>query len=130
MPALERVVGTRVVADPAALDAFAAGLPATTVLIRPAPDDLFVVDLDPATVAVDDPHAIIEDERGFAGGWSTLDAIRRHLEWSPPTDRPVLAQGAVAGVPAKLWIAADDRVLVLTAAPHAAVLAERLGWTD
>lgn len=130
MPALERLAGARIVADPDALDAFVAALPATTLAVRPAPDDAFVLDLDPSMVQVDDPHAIIEDERGFVGAWSTLEALRRHLEWSPPTECPTLAQGSIAGVPAKLWIAADDRVFVVTAAPFAAVLAERLGWAD
>jgi hypothetical protein len=35
----------------------------------------------------------------------------------------------VAGVPAKLWIADDERVLLITAKAYADVLAERLRWT-
>jgi hypothetical protein len=127
VPALERLVGTRVVADPAAIDAMVAALPSSIVVIRAAPDDAFAIGV--AGAAVDDPHAIIEDERGFVGGWCGIDAIRPHIEWSVPTERPVLAQGSIAGAPAKLWILDDDRVLLVTAAPYADVLAERLGWS-
>ncbi len=127
MPALDRSPGTRVVADPAAIDAWLAGLPPSTIVIRPAPDDAFAIGV--ATAEVADPHAIVVDERGFVGGWCTLEDLRRHLEWTPPTERPALAQGSVAGVPAKLWIAADDRVFLVTAAAYADVLAERLRWT-
>jgi hypothetical protein len=127
VPALERLVGRRVVADPAAIDAMVAGLPTSIVVIRAAPDDAFAIGVTGA--AVDDPHAIIEDERGFVGGWCGIDDIRPHIEWSVPTERPVLAQGSIAGVPAKLWIQDDDRVLLVTAVPYADVLAERLGWS-
>jgi hypothetical protein len=135
VPALEPMRGLRVVADPEALDAArwkpstaardAAARTAVTIL-RLAPDDAFA--LGATSVNVDDEHAIIEDERGFVGGWCALDAIRRHLEWSPPTERPALTQGSIAGVPAKLWLPDDGEVLVVTAAAYADVLAERLGW--
>jgi hypothetical protein len=121
------LIGVRVVADPAAIDAWVATLEPSTVVIRPAPDDAFAIDV--ASAQVDDPHAVVEDERGFVGGWSTLEGLRRHLEWTPPTDRPTLAQGSIAGVPAKLWIVDDEHVLVVAAAAHADVLAERLRWT-
>ena len=129
MPALDRLRGTRVVADPTAIDALIATLLTTTVVIRPAPDDVFLDDVEVGDVHLDDPHAIIEAERGFVGGWCTLDDLRRHLEWTPPIARPALAQGSVAGVPAKLWIETDDRVFLVTAAAYADVLAERLRWT-
>ena len=140
MPALEPLRGLRVVADPGSLDAArwkpsraatrgaatrTAATSAVTVL-RLAPDDAFA--LGATGVAVDDEHAIIEDERGFLGGWCALDAIRLHLEWSPPTERPALTQGSIAGVPAKLWLPDGDQVLVITAAAYADVLGERLGW--
>ena len=127
MPALERLTGVRVVAAPADIDAWVAILDPSTVVIRPAPDDAFAIDVSSAQV--DDSHAIVEDERGFVGGWSTLDGLRRHLEWTPPTDRPTLAQGSIAGVPGKLWIVDDEHVLVVAAAAHADVLGERLRWT-
>jgi hypothetical protein len=127
VPALDRLAGTRVVADPAAIDAWVATLPSSTVVIRPAPDDALAIGIDGALNV--DPHAIVEDEHGFVGGWCTLEELRRHLEWTPPTERPTLAQGSVAGVPAKLWIVDDERVLLVTAAAYAEVLVERLRWT-
>lgn len=128
MPALERLEGTRVVADPAAIDAMVGALAPSIVVLRFAPDDVFAIDVSSA--AVDDPDAIIETEHGFVGGWSGLDAIRPHLEWSLPTERPALAQGSIAGVPAKLYLPEDGAdVLVVTAAAYAATLAERLGWS-
>ncbi len=130
MPALERLEGTRVVADPAAIDSMVGALAPSTVVLRFAPDDAFAIGV--AGAAVDDPHAIIEDEHGFVGGWCGIDGIRPHLEWSLPTDRPALAQGSIAGVPAKLYLPADGGdtdVLVVTAAAYGATLAERLGWS-
>lgn len=129
MPALERLAGTRVVADPAAIDSMVGALAPSTVVLRFAPDDAFV--LDAGDISVDDPHAIIEDEHGFVGGWCGIDDIRPHLEWSVPTGRLALAQGSIAGVPAKLYLPeeGDNDVLVVTAAAYAATLAERLGWS-
>jgi hypothetical protein len=127
VPALERLFGIRVVADPAAIDAAVGALPPSSVVLRFAPDDAFAIGVPGARV--DDPHAIIEDEHGFVGGWCSIDDIRPHVEWSIPSERSVLAQGSVAGVPAKLWIVDEDRVLLVTAAPYAATLAERLGWS-
>ena len=43
-----------------------------------------------------------------------------------------LAQGSVAGVPAKIWLpdAADpDRAFLVATAAASATLAERIGWT-
>ena len=94
MPALERLRGLRVVADPAALDGARWHGDGVTVL-RFAPDDAFAIDAD--DVDVDDEHAIIEPEAGFAGAWLGLDEVVGHLEWSVPTERPALAQGSVAG---------------------------------
>lgn len=129
MPALDRLVGTRVVADPAAIDSMVAALPPSTVVLRLAPDDAFVLD-GIGGIGVDDPHAVIEDEHGFVGGWCGIDAIRPHLEWSLPTERPALAQGSIAGVPAKLYMPErDGDALVVTAAAYGATLAERLGWS-
>jgi len=44
-----------------------------------------------------------------------------------PTARPALAQGSIAGVPAKLWLPADGDALLLTAAAYADELSRRLG---
>ena len=130
MPALEPLVGLRVVADPAALDA-ARWEPATEhdgpiVVLRFAPDEAFAIGVVGVTLA--DPDAIVEDERGYVGAWCAFDAIRAKTEWAPPAARPALAQGSVAGVPAKVWLPDDGDVLVVATATHAAGLAERLGW--
>ena len=126
MPALERLHGLRVVADPAALDAARWQGDDVTVL-RLAPDDAFAINA--GAVEVDDEHAIVEPEAGFAGAWLSLDAIAHHVDWSIPSERPALAQGAVAQVPARIWIpggADPDRALLITAAAYADELASRL----
>lgn len=128
MPALDRLVGTRIVADPTAIDAMVGGLAPSIVVLRFAPDDAFAIDVTSA--AVDDPDAIIEAEHGFVGGWCGIDDIRPHVEWSMPTERPALAQGSIAGVPAKLYLPEDGaEALVVTTAAYAATLTERLGWS-
>jgi hypothetical protein len=129
VPVLERLRGLRVVADPAALEAARWHGEDVTVL-RFAPDDAF--GLGAEAVEVDDEHAIIEAETGYVGVWLSVDELVPHLEWSLPAERPVLAQGAVAGVPAKVWLPDDgqDRgghdALLLTAAAYADELAGRL----
>ena len=97
MPALERLHGLRVVADPDALDTARWQGDDLTVL-RLAPDDAFAIGA--TDVDIDDQHAIVESETGFAGAWLPLEVVARHIEWSLPTERPTLAQGAVANVPA------------------------------
>lgn len=126
MPALERLHGIRVVADPAAIDS-ARWHGDGVLVLRFAPDEAFGVG---ATAAqLDDPHAIIEPEAAFVGAVISLDDVRRRLEWALPSDRPVLAQGALAGVPVKLWVARDDGSAFLVAyAASARELIERLGW--
>lgn len=123
---LEHLVGTRIVATPAALDA--ARWPDTARVLRIAPDEVFIV----ASVSADsvsDPHAIIVPDAGFAGVWvaapEALDFLERSCEWELPADRPAFAQGAVAGLPLKLWFE-HDRVLFIVPAPYAADLEERM----
>jgi hypothetical protein len=123
VPALERLQGLRVVADPAALDAARWRGDDLTVL-RVAADDAFAIGA--TDVEIDDQHAIVESEPGFAGAWMSLDAVAHHIEWSLPTERPVLAQGAVANVPARIWLPDDGDVLLITAAAYAVELASRL----
>ena len=123
MPALERLQGLRVVADPAALDAARWQGDDLTVL-RLAPDDAFAIGA--TDVEIDDQHAIVESEPGFAGAWLPLDAVAHHIEWSLPTERPTLAQGAVANVPARLWLPDDGDALLITAAAYAVELESRL----
>ena len=80
-------------------------------------------------MTLDDPDAIVEDERGYVGAWCPFEVIRPQTEWSPPADRPALAQGSIAGVPAKVWLPDDGDVLVVATAAQAAGLAEKLGWS-
>ena len=130
MPALEGLRGLRVIADAGSLDSARwSGAPdlAPITVLRFAPDDAFAVGA--TTVEVEDEYAVVAHEHGFVGGWCATDAIRPHLEWSLPAERPVLAQGSIAGVPAKLWLPGEGEGLLVTAAAHAVVLAERLGWS-
>ena len=137
MPALERLRGIRVVAEPSAIDAArwsgdrtrtGASVGEVTVL-RFAPDEAFAVGA--RHVDIDDEHAIIDDERGFVGAWcEAADSgdLESHIEWQLD-DFGVLAQGSIAGVPSKvLWPRDEGRFLVLTPAAYADELASRLGW--
>ena len=120
----ERLHGLRVIADPATLDAARWSGEGVTVL-RIAPDDAFAIDA--VGVEIDDKHAIVEPETGFSGAWVGLDAVRRHAEWAIPKQRPALAQGNVATVPAKVWLPdGGGTVLLITAAAYADELARRL----
>jgi hypothetical protein len=124
VPALDRLHGLRVVADPAALDtARWQGGPGMIVL-RLAPDDAFGIGAE--GVDVDDEHAIIEPDAGFVGAWLPAELIGHHTEWSVPWERPALAQGAVAQVPARVWLPDEGDALLITAAAYADDLAGRL----
>lgn len=143
MLVLETLFGTRINALPAALDAAAWG--PNTIAMRISADDLFVYNdmSSPKDVSVDtilalDEHAIIESETGFCGGWlapNQLEQVLRQIEWTLPTHRPALAQGFIAGVPAKLWLTdtvpqfGHDTVtaFLLCGRPNVADLLERLG---
>jgi hypothetical protein len=115
--------GVRVVASPDMLDALA--WPDGVAALRLAPDDLLVLD----GVQVEVAPALVEEETGFVGWWLTLeelhDQVLEHVDWPLPVSRPALAQGLIAGVPAKLWLT-HDRALLLCAAAYAHELAERL----
>jgi hypothetical protein len=124
VPALDRLRGVRVVADPPSLDRATWRGDDITVL-RLAPDDAFGVGA--TSVDLEDEYAIIEDEVGFVGAWLDPDDVVPHIEWSLPTARPALAQGSIAGVPAKLWLPADGDALLLTTAAYADELTRRLG---
>ncbi len=125
MPALERRPGIRVVADPVAIDGarWAGDAP---LILRLAPDE--ALGLGATGVEVDDPHAIVVEEAGFSAAAVDIDDVNAHIEWSLPTDRPALAQGSIAGVPAKLWLTEEGATLVVQSA-WAADLADRLGWS-
>lgn len=126
MRAHEPLSAIRVVADPQALDGLA--WPAGTATLQLAPDDVLVIGATQAELA--DEHAIVEDETGLVGWWLTTDELADrvlpHVEWPLPATRPAVAQGMVAGVPAKIWLT-EDRALLLCAAAYAHELAGRLG---
>jgi len=123
--ALEAMPGLRVVATPEALDG--ALWSEDAIVLRFAPDDAFAIGMSDVALADDD--AIVEPERGFVGTWLTrdelVDHVQPHIEWPLPAARPALAQGLIAGVPAKLWLE-DDRALLLCAAAYTHELTERL----
>ena len=126
MRAPERLAAIRVVADPRTLDDLA--WPDATAILRLAPDDVLVIGATSPQLTAE--HAIVEDETGQVGWWLTADELTDlvlpHVEWALPANRPALAQGLVAGVPAKIWLT-EDRALLLCAAAYANELAERLG---
>ncbi len=126
MPALEPVAGVRVVAAPAALDG-ARWSGDDVDVIRIAPDE--ALGLGASAVEVDDPDAIVETESGFVVALlddSELHAVAAHTEWQIPTATGELAQGKIAGVPAKV-VGGRPALLVVQSA-YAAELRERLGW--
>jgi len=123
VPALDRLRGIRVVADPAHIDRATWTGDGITIL-RLAPDDAFAIGA--TSVEIDDEHAIIEDEVGFVGAWLDPAEVTPHIEWPLPAERPALAQGLIAGVPAKLWLPDDGDALLVTAAAYADELTSRL----
>jgi ABC-type Fe3+-hydroxamate transport system substrate-binding protein len=132
VPALERlperINAIRIVATPAALDAIA--WPAGALALRIAPDEAIITaDVKPDAILIHDPHAIVVAESGFAAAWiaadEALDFLEHACEWELPRERPAFAQGAVAGLPVKLWLE-QDRVLFLVPAPFAIDLKERM----
>jgi hypothetical protein len=119
----EPLIGLRVVAAPAALDALA--WPDGVGALRFAADDLFALDAT-ATKLRD---AVVEEERGFVGWWLSLEELEElvaeHIDWPLPKTWPALGQGLIAGVPAKLWLT-NDRALLLATAAYAHELMDRL----
>lgn len=123
MLAAEPLRGQRVVADPASIDALAAALPPQVLILRFAPDEALV--LGAATLQTDDPHAIVVDEVGFVAVTVGRDVVGRHVDWTLPP-AAAFAQGAIAGVPAKLSWLPDGRARVVTHAAYLADLQARL----
>jgi hypothetical protein len=125
VPAAEILRGHRLVATPAAIDG--AVLPADAVILRIAPDDALVVGAGP--IVVTDDHAIIEPDTGWSAmrvsEERALAVLVHHAAWKPPADRPVLVQGMVAGLAAKVYLD-GDRSMLIVATPFAAELEERL----
>lgn len=123
MLVLDPIRGLRVIASPKALEDARWSGPVTVV--RLAPDEVLAIDA--IAVDVDDVHAIVERETGFVGAPLTPDDLERvvaHMDWPLPTEPGVLAQGKIAGVPAKVLI--GEPPLLLTHAAFAAELVSRL----
>ena len=94
-------------------------------VLRIAPDDAIVTGT--AVLIVDDPFAIVEPEYAFVHWRLTtaeFDGVRRHIEWPLPAEGE-LGQGLIAAVPAKIMIA-PDHVLLVVSASLADDLSERL----
>ena len=126
MPALEPVAGIRVVAAPAVLDGARWSGDDVDVL-RTAPDE--ALGLGATAVEVDDPDAIEEPEAGFVVALlddDDLRSIAAHTDWELPTATGELAQGKIAGVPAK--VVGGRPALLITNTAYADELRERLGW--
>ena len=120
--------GWRIIAEAAALDT--APWPEGSLVVRISPDDVFLIGTTEPSVPAD-VHAIVTPEHGFAGAQlsaqRTADVAVHHIEWQLPSARPSLAQGQVAGVPAKLVLHADGSALLLVACAARHELQERLG---
>lgn len=129
-PRLRRLEASRVSATPGPLDALIAEppWPAGALAFRTAPDELLVTATPDFEVA-GDPHAIVERETAFSYVWldeaTAARFLDRECEWRRPDARPALAQGEVAGIPAKLWFEAG-RILILMPAPFADAFQRRL----
>jgi hypothetical protein len=127
VPELEPVEAVRVVATPAALDA--AGWDGDGVdVLRIAPDEALGLGATGATVD-GDPDAIVEPEAGISVallGREDLAMLAAHTDWPLPGDAGRLAQGKIAGVPAKLRV--GDPTLLVVQTAYADELARRLGW--
>jgi hypothetical protein len=126
VPVLERLTATRVVARRAALDR--ARWPDAVPVLRTAPDEALVLGVVDAGL-INDPHAIVLPETGMVGVWMTDEETGRRLSraasWTSSRTPGSFAQGAVAGLPVKLWFEAG-RVLWLVPEPFAAEFEARL----
>jgi hypothetical protein len=127
VPALEPLAGIRVVADAAALDAARWSGDGEVTVLRFAPDEAFAIGA--TDVDVDDEGAIVESEPGFSGGRldrAGLASVLAHVEFPLPVERPALAQGKVAGVPAKLLVDEGGGALLVVQTAYVADLEARL----
>jgi hypothetical protein len=122
--AVEPLACQRVVADRTAIDALIAALPAQASVLRLAPDEALVIGV--ASIHLDDLHAIVVDEAGFVAIAVDPEVVARHAEWPVPRESGAFAQGAIAGVPAKLASTSDGHALVIVHAAYADELLERL----
>ena len=129
-----RAPGLRVVAMPEALDRakwYDEGPGPEDfepLVLRLAPDDAYAIGATAVDLA--DDHAIIESEAGYLAlmfpADEFADSVVPHLEWPPPLDRPAFVQGAIAGVPTKLYIDSTGAAIVLVLDSYADDLLGRL----
>ena len=125
---LEPLAGLRVVAESDALDRAAWSGDEPITVIRIAPDEALAIGA--TSVELDgEPDAIVEPEPGFSG--ARLDSagfasVLAHVEFALPSGRPALAQGKVAGVPAKLLLTEGGGALLVVQTAYAADLEARL----
>lgn len=121
----DHVPGWRVIAEPSALDG--APWPAGAQVVRISPDDAFVIG-GPQPAVPGDVHAIVTPEFGFSSATVADVAVlaERHIEWELPAAGPALAQGQIAGAPAKLVLHADGSAQLLVACAARHELQERL----
>jgi len=121
-----RSPGVRVVATPEAIDAAAwqdAGPGPDEfepLVLRFAPDEAFAVGA--TGVHLDDPDAIVEPELGYTAIMfpvdEFIDVVLPRIEWPLAPARPAFCQGAIAGVPAKLYIDATGAATVFVMASY------------
>jgi len=125
MLTLKQIPATRIVATSSALDQ--ATWPADALVLRIAQDEALVTP-PVAGLNLDDPHAIVVPDGGFATAWVAADQalafLERACEWALPSQRPAFAQGAVASVPIKLWLE-EARVLFVVPVPYVHDFEER-----
>jgi hypothetical protein len=90
------------------------------LVLRFAPDEAFAVGA--TGVHIDDPDAIVEPEVGYVAVMfpvdEFIDVIVPHIEWPAPETRPALAQGSIAGVPAKLYIDSTGAATIFVLAAY------------
>jgi hypothetical protein len=96
-------------------------------VFRLALDDVLVIGEGPINLS--DDHAIIEPDTGWCAlrvsEERALTILVHHAAWDPVPERPVLVQGMVAGLAAKVYLD-GDRSMLMVATPLAAELEERL----
>ena len=125
MPGVEIINGRRVVATSAAIDS--GRFPPNAHVLRIAPDDVLVI--GDGSIELADDDAIIEADAGWCalrvGEEQATEIIARHAAWNPPAHRPVMVQGMIAGLAAKVYLDGDNS-LIIVATPFGAELEERL----
>ena len=127
MPALEPVEAWRVTATREALDA-AIWHGEDVDVVRIAPDEALGLGATGVELS-GDPDAIVEPDGGFSVAMldrAELATVAAHTEWEIASVKGSVAQGKVAGVPAKLVISEPSLLIVQTA--YADELERQLGW--